>query len=1091
MVSNAGCAPATPVTDSESVTVATSVTPSVAITASATSVCAGSNVSFTAAPTNGGTAPTYEWRLNGNAAGSGAVFTTSFNANSTVSVVMTSNAACANNATAIDEEAITVTPAATPAVSITASTTSLCAGGTVTFTATPSEGGTAPAYQWKVNGVNTGSNSNVFSSNTLNNNDRVHVVLTSNAGCVTTTTATSNEIAMVSATVTPSVSIAASATAVCAGASVTFTATPTNGGDAPVYQWKLNGTSVGTNSATYTGNSWNDGDQVTVVLTSSSSCVTTSTAGSNAITLSLSASVTPKVTITASATTTCTGGAVTFTATPENGGTAPAYQWKVNGVNVGSNAASYTTSSLAGNDKVTVVMTTNASCATSPTAVSNELSVTVSALTVSGSAPFIPCGQTTTTLTAVANNGVAPYQYQLDNGALQSSAQFNGVAAGNYRLRVRDAAGCTAEIMVQVKNAANTIQASTTKTDITCQQPSGTITVTATGGGSPYQYSIDGGTTFQSSHVFNSLAAGTYTIRVKDLSGCTADATATISQNSSVPSGTISPSAAGICSNGTQVLTASGGTSYQWQLNGNNISGATASTYTATAAGTYSVTIFNSNCSAPASNNAVITQEAAPSVSISPSGANICAGGAQTFTASGSGTFQWLKNGTPISGATGSSFTATEAGDYTVQHTTGCGTATASATVTVTPAPANTLTAGGPLSFCTGGQVSLRAADAASYQWYRDNQPVAGATQRDYTATVSGVYHVMGSNGSCSTASNSITVTVNPMPSGAITAATTVICPGSNTNLTASGGSSYQWYLDGAAIAGATAGSYAATQPGTYRADIISAGGCVSPSTNNITTTLVKKPEADFTVQVACLDQPTVFENRSDTSGQTSWSWNFGDGNSAAQSSPLHTYRQTGNMNVTLIARSQSCAQLADTVTKAVRISSGTPGMRYYVVRTEKGKPYTLNARNIGRSYEWVPATDLNDAGSRTPVITPVQQREYQVRITNDAGCVTVDTVMVHVLNQTEVFVPKGFTPNRNGANDVLRPILVNIPQIRYFRVYNRWGQLVYETNIIGAGWDGTYRGAPQPTETYTWIFEGVDTEGRVIKAGGKTILVR
>ena len=97
----------------------------------------------------------------------------------------------------------------------------------------------------------------------------------------------------------------------------------------------------------------------------------------------------------------------------------------------------------------------------------------------------------------------------------------------------------------------------------------------------------------------------------------------------------------------------------------------------------------------------------------------------------------------------------------------------------------------------------------------------------------------------------------------------------------------------------------------------------------------------------------------------------------------------------------------------------------------------------------------------------------------------------MQVLNKTEVFVPKAFTPNVNGVNDVLRPILVNIPFIKYFRVYNRWGQLLFETKTLGFGWNGFYRGTAQPVETYTWIFEGIDSDGNVVKASGKSILIR
>jgi gliding motility-associated-like protein len=127
--------------------------------------------------------------------------------------------------------------------------------------------------------MNVGTNSNTFSTSTLANGDVVHCILTSNAACALTTVATSNNITMsVTSVVPPTVSITASSTSVCAGAPVTFTATVTNPGTSPYYQWKLNGTTVGTNSNIFTSNVLLNGDAVTCEFTSSSTCFTTTTA---------------------------------------------------------------------------------------------------------------------------------------------------------------------------------------------------------------------------------------------------------------------------------------------------------------------------------------------------------------------------------------------------------------------------------------------------------------------------------------------------------------------------------------------------------------------------------------------------------------------------------------------------------------------------------------------------------------------------------------------------------------------------------------------------------------------------------------------
>src|SRR5436853_4348642 len=173
-------------------------------------------------------------------------------------------------------------------------------------------------------------------------------VLTSNASCANPLTATSNGITMnVNPTVTPSVSIALTSgtNPECAGASATFTATPVNGGITPSYQWKVNGVNAGTNSATFTTTTLTNGQVVTCVLTSNASCANPLTATSNGITMNVNPTVTPSVSIALTSGTNpeCAGASATFTATPVNGGITPSYQWNVNGVNAGTNSATFTT----------------------------------------------------------------------------------------------------------------------------------------------------------------------------------------------------------------------------------------------------------------------------------------------------------------------------------------------------------------------------------------------------------------------------------------------------------------------------------------------------------------------------------------------------------------------------------------------------------------------------------------------------------------------------------------------------------------------------------------------------------------------------
>lgn len=365
------------------------VVPSVTITAVPSGpICAGTSVTFTATPTNGGTTPTYQWEINGiNVGGATSVtFTSSTLVNGdVVSVVMTSNAICPTPSSVVSNTiTMTVTPILPASVSITSTGSIICVGDPVIFTANPTNGGATPTYQWQINGTNVGgATSSTFTSSSLANGDVIAVIMTSSLTCVSGSPATSNTITItVAAAVPASVSIAVSpGSSICVGDLATFTATPTNGGATPTYQWQLNGTNIGgATSSTFSSSTLVTGDVITVIMTSSLSCATGSPATSNTITMTVSATVTASVSIVGAPITICVGDPVTFTATPTNGGT-PTYQWQVNGVNAGTNSATFSTTALSNGDVVTVIMTSSLPCATGSPATSNTVTITVNTCT--------------------------------------------------------------------------------------------------------------------------------------------------------------------------------------------------------------------------------------------------------------------------------------------------------------------------------------------------------------------------------------------------------------------------------------------------------------------------------------------------------------------------------------------------------------------------------------------------------------------------------------------------------------------------------------------------------------------------------------
>jgi gliding motility-associated-like protein len=147
--------------------------------------------------------------------------------------------------------------------------------------------------------------------------------------------------------------------------------------------------------------------------------------------------------------------------------------------------------------------------------------------------------------------------------------------------------------------------------------------------------------------------------------------------------------------------------------------------------------------------------------------------------------------------------------------------------------------------------------------------------------------------------------------------------------------------------------------------------------------------------------------------------------------------------------------------------------------------------------FMWSPPTGLNSTIIHNPIATlnssmVDESITYIVRATNAIGCYAEDDINVRVFKTgPDIFVPSGFTPNGDGHNDVIRPILVGIKQLKYFRIYNRWGQLVFSTNESGKGWDGRISGQEQSTNNFVYVAQAIDYTGRIISRKGNVTLIR
>jgi gliding motility-associated-like protein len=182
-----------------------------------------------------------------------------------------------------------------------------------------------------------------------------------------------------------------------------------------------------------------------------------------------------------------------------------------------------------------------------------------------------------------------------------------------------------------------------------------------------------------------------------------------------------------------------------------------------------------------------------------------------------------------------------------------------------------------------------------------------------------------------------------------------------------------------------------------------------------------------------------------------------------------------------------------------VTIIPSQSGIRYPDVIAEENVPKQLIARDmgLGSTYQWNPPTGLNFTNMRNPIFKYDSEVEYTITIKPNSGCIIVDTVLVRVQSHSptdvhsDIFVPKAWSPNNDNHNDRLFPLTVNIKQLYYFRIFNRWGQLMFETSVIGNGWDGNFTGKPQVNDVYTWTLEAVGQDGKYYKRSGNSILLR
>jgi gliding motility-associated-like protein len=412
--------------------------------------------------------------------------------------------------------------------------------------------------------------------------------------------------------------------------------------------------------------------------------------------------------------------------------------------------------------------------------------------------------------------------------------------------------------------------------------------------------------------------------------------------------------------------------------------------------------------------------------------------------------------------------------------------------------PAAIPTISGDPGLCNGDSLLLKTDQVYGIQWFFNGDSLAGVNSQSIIIKKFGDYRVIFTNTSgCSNESATKTVLGYPDILGNLVKPDkTDICDGYALKLSANGSFGYQWFMNGLKVTDSISDTYNARIAGTYTLQYISDKGCKVMDPDSIRLRLIKTPDAKYSIgTTTCINIPVEFINKSSVaeSGNVFYNWEFGNGKKDTGFVMNHIYDKPGLYMTRLVVTPASCLMLADTALLYVKVESPVPAIRYPAVNAVVNKAILLQARDFGSEYQWFPATGLSDGFIKNPVAIISQQQDYKIAITTTAGCTTTDSLLVRVFRENDIMVPEGFSPNSDGQNDKLYPFLIGIKQMNLFRVYDRWGNLIYDNKLAtsSSGWDGSYKGNPLPAGPYVWMGEGVDVDDKVIRRTGTIILIK
>lgn len=690
------------------------------------------------------------------------------------------------------------------------------------------------------------------------------------------------------------------------------------------------------------------------------------------------------------------------------------------------------------------------------------------------------------TLTVVGGTG--PYEYSLDGLIYNPLSTITGMCNGTITITVRDANNCETQVDVTFTEPAQIVPNGLV-TDLICHSiPQGEIEVTAVGGTGAYLISIDSGATYGVNNNFGNLASGTYDIFVQDINGCLGTAQVLVDQPDSMYFDnfdlTSIPTCQGDC-DGTISVTVQGGTiasdyTYAWS---NAIGDSTSNTATGVCAGVYSLYVYDdNNCLLDSLNFEMVDPVLAQidsNLIVNQTCSYNCDGELTIYSSLGS---TYSINSSPPQA--GNNFNALCQGFYWlyVYDNNGCLGDSVELYVN-SPQPLSIFIEPG-LNICSGDSTYMGAIVTGGTPGYSINWNNTGFDQVEFynnpTQDTTYFATVIDTNG-CTASSDTSEILLAPSLILDMYGADTLCFNdlhqvGVNTN---------NYFQDYTYIwnNGDTIAYVDFNIQGDTTFVVTVTDECGDVATDSVTVLLHENPIVPFTASdtIGCEPLPvTVFNSFPSNLIGSDCLWELPSGGTiTAQTCDSMTavFDVAGCYDVSLSFETINGCPFDTTYTNSICVNPNPiPGILF---QPDPPTVYDyevdlINASQGGSSYLWIiggiDSISTENATVPTSIFPMDSTVEVCLYVTSSDGCTAEICDTIRIEDQLDIYVPTAFIPDGDGRNDIFTPIVNNVnPDIYEFLIFNRWGQIVFESNTIGEGWDGTYNGNQSPDGVYVW----------------------